>query len=238
METDTVLEVRDLSVQFGAFEALRHISFRVRRAEAVAIIGPNGAGKTLLFRSLLGLQPHGGDVQWQRGVKVGYVPQKLLVPRDAPITVREFFLLKSPRFWRPPAAFTAHLGHELGLVGLNDSVLPRPLGALSGGEMQRLLIAWAMLKHPEVLLLDEPTAGVDVGFEESLYGMIHDVQSQRGTAVILISHDLSVVYRYAQNVLCLNRRIACQGPPALVLNAETLAQVYGEAAYHLHREDT
>jgi ABC-type Mn2+/Zn2+ transport system ATPase subunit len=234
MEPDTILEVQDLSVQFGAFGALRNISFRVRRGEALAIIGPNGAGKTLLFRSLLGLQPHTGEVIWRSGVKVGYVPQKLLVPRDAPITVREFFLLKSPRFWRPPAAFTAHFGHELGLVGLNETVLPRPLGALSGGEMQRIMIAWAMLKHPDVLLLDEPTAGVDIGFEESLYGMIHDVQSQRGTTVILISHDLSVVYRYAQNVLCLNKQVACQGPPSLVLDAKTLAQVYGEAGFYQH----
>ena len=100
--------------------------------------------------------------------------------------------------------------------------------------MQRLLMAWAMLQHPGVLLLDEPTAAVDAGFEETVYAVLHRVQQERGTALLLISHELSVVYRYAQRVLCLNKSVVCQGPPLETLNPAALAKLYGEAGLYQH----
>ena len=100
-----------------------------------------------------------------------------------------------------------------------------------------MLIAWAMLRQPDVLLLDEPTAGVDAGFEDTIYAVLRRFQIERGTALLLISHDLSVVYRYAQRVLCLNRRVVCKGPPLEVLNPAALATVYGEPAYYRHEHD-
>lgn len=234
MEKDVVLEVKNLSVTLDSEEVLWGISFAVKKGEALAVIGPNGAGKTVLFRALLGLVPHTGELRWERGINIGYVPQKFLLDSSIPLTVQEFFLLKSPHFWFPPENFIKHLGHELELVGLSGKVLSSPLGELSGGQLQRILVSWAMLDHPDVLLFDEPTAGIDVGAEETIYNIMHRLQDERGTTVLLISHDLNVVYRYAQNVLCINRRMICHGLPQDVLNPKELAGVYGEGGFYHH----
>jgi len=234
MTDDIVLRVEDLSVTLDNQPVLQHISFTLRQGEALAVIGPNGAGKTVLFRTLLGLLPGSGQVQWSPDVKIGYVPQRFSVDRSAPISTMEFFLLQSPGFWRPSAAFTAQLEQELKGMGLNRRVLGKALGELSGGETQRVLIAAALLDKPSVLLLDEPTAAVDAGFEETVYALLHRVQTERGTALLLISHDLSVVYRYAQRVLCLNKTVVCQGSPVEALNPQALATLYGESSFYHH----
>lgn len=234
MIADTMLAVTNLSVVLEGIQILSDISFTVRQGEAVAVIGPNGAGKTVLFRAILGLLPHTGTVIWRAGTTIGYVPQKFSVDRSAPVTVLDFFLLQSPNFWRPGTEFIRHLDHELALVGLDRGILQKNLGALSGGQMQRLLIAWAMLRHPQMLLLDEPAAGVDAGFQDSLYSLIHRVQTERGTTVLQISHDLSVVYRYAQQVLCLNKSVVCRGSPVEALTPEALASLFGQPGYYRH----
>jgi zinc transport system ATP-binding protein len=149
----------------------------------------------------------------------------------------EFFLLQSPSFWRPSTDFSGHLDHELTLVGLDRAILHKNLGELSSGQTQRLLVAWAMLLHPGVLVLDEPTAGVDIGFEETIYSLIRRVQTERGTTVLLISHDLSVAYRYAQKVLCLNKSVVCQGPPVEALKPEALSILDGDTGYFRHDTD-
>ena len=231
---ENILAVTGVSVTLDGAPVIRNVTFTVQPGEAVAVIGPNGAGKTVLFRALLGLLPHTGTVRWRPDATIGYVPQRFSVERSAPITAMEFFLLQSGRFWKPSAAFFDHLDHELALVGLERSVLRKRLGELSGGETQRLLIAWAMLRHPDALLLDEPAAGVDLGFEDNLYALLHRVQADRGTALLLISHDLSVVYRYAQHVVCLNKSVVCQGRPVDALNPGALAALYGESGYYHH----
>jgi zinc transport system ATP-binding protein len=237
MNETIILTVEGLSVTLDGIQILRNVSFTVRQGEALAVIGPNGAGKTVLFRALLGLLPHEGLVRWLPDTRIGYVPQRFSVERSAPITAMEFCLLKAPNFWRPRAAFIRQLHDEITLMGLDRSVLQKKLGELSSGQTQRLLIAWAMLQQPDVLLLDEPTAGVDAGFEDTIYSVIRRVQSERGTTVLLISHDLSVVYRYAQHVLCLNTTVVCQGSPIEALNPEALALLYGAAGYYRHDPD-
>jgi|SRR5215469_1123935 len=234
MGPETILSVEDLGVTIDGARILHDVSFTLGQGEALAVVGPNGAGKTVLFRALLGLLPHSGIVQWREGLKIGYVPQRFSVDPSAPISAKEFFLLQSASFWRPTAAFIEHLDCELTLMGLDRSVLSKSLGELSGGETQRLLMAWAMLQHPGVLLLDEPTAAVDLGFEETVYAVLHRVQEERGTALLLISHDLNVVYRYAQRVLCLNKTVVCQGPPVETLNQPALTTLYGEAGLYQH----
>lgn len=234
MTDDIVLTVEDLSLSLDGQPVLQNVSFTLKQGEALAVIGPNGAGKTVLFRSLLGLLPYTGKVRWRPDVKIGYVPQRFSVDRSAPISAMEFFLLQSPNFWRPGAAFRHRLDQELKLMGLDRRVLRKALGELSGGETQRVLIASALLEKPSVLLLDEPTAAVDAGFEETVYALLHRVQMERGTALLLISHDLSVVYRYAQRVLCLNKNVVCQGTPVDALNPQALATLYGEASFYHH----
>jgi len=234
MADTTVLTVEDLSVTLDDLPILHDVSFTLKQGEACALIGPNGAGKTVLFRALLGLVPYTGLVRWRPDVKIGYVPQRFSIDRSAPISAMEFFLLQSPNFWRPGAAFRDQLDQELKSMGLGPGVLRKGLGELSGGETQRVLIASALLQKPSVLLLDEPTAAVDAGFEETIYALLHRVQMERGTALLLISHDLSVVYRYAQRVLCLNKSVVCEGPPVEALNPQALATLYGEASFYQH----
>jgi zinc transport system ATP-binding protein len=236
-DNETVLEARHVSVTYGAEKVLDDVSFTLKRGELATVLGPNGSGKTTLFRALLGLVPFAGSVHWRPGIKVGYVPQRFLIGRSMPVTVTEFFLLKSDRFWRPRRKFLAHLTHELDLVGLDVGVLARPLGRLSTGQLQRLLVAWAMIDHPDVLLFDEPAAAIDIGFSETIYQVMHRLTEERGTAILLISHDLHVVVRYAANVLCLNRRLLCQGPPAAVLTQEELKRLFGEVSVYPHGHD-
>lgn len=234
MEQNKILEVKNLSVVLDNQVILRDISFVVKRGEALAIIGPNGSGKTVLFHALFGLVPYQGEVRWQEGVRIGYVPQKFLLDKSMPVSVKEFFLLRSAQFWFPRYKFLEHLGHELNLFGLEKDILTKPMGELSGGQLQRVLISWAMLNHPDVLLFDEPTTGIDVGAEETIYNLMHRLQDERGTTIILISHDLNIVYRYAQQVLCLNKKMVCHGPPAKVLNPEDLVRLYGEGGFYHH----
>lgn len=234
MADESILKVEHLSVTLDEVEVLHGISFDLNQGQAVAVIGPNGAGKTVLFRTLLGLIPHTGTIIWKPGINIGYVPQRFSVDRSAPITAMEFFLLQSRQFWRPSSWFIDHLDEELKLVGLDKTILKKILGELSGGQTQRVLIAWALLGNPDVLLLDEPTAGVDIGFEHSVYELLHRVQTERGTTLLLISHDLNVVYRYTQHVVCLNKNVICQGRPVDTLSPAALGTLYGESAYYVH----
>jgi zinc transport system ATP-binding protein len=238
MDQNTILEVLDCSVVLDGQELLVGISFAVRKGEALAVIGPNGAGKTLLIRALLGLVPFSGTVNWQTGLRIGYVPQKFPVDKTVPLTVREFFLLKAKGFWIPDHTFLEHLSHELSLVGLSQEILDRPVGELSGGQLQRLLIGWAMVDHPEVMLFDEPTAGIDVGFEETVYHLLQRLQKERNTTILLVSHELNIVYRYADQVLCLNRQMVCHGKPHEVLHPQDLARLFGEGGFYEHHAET
>jgi zinc transport system ATP-binding protein len=233
---ERILEVGHLSVTLDGKQILHNISFSLNQGEALAIVGPNGAGKTVLFRALLGSAPYTGDIRWKDGIKIGYVPQRFAVDKNIPLTVREFFLLKAPRFWFPPRGFMRHVSHELSAGGLTRSILRQQLSELSGGELQRVLISWAMVGHPSVLLFDEPTAGIDVGAEETTYDLIRRLRRERHTACILISHDLHVVSTYAEHVLSINREMIAYGSPQEVLSRRGLSKLYGTGTVVHHLE--
>ncbi len=225
------LEVEGLTVRLGRTTILRDLSFTVPEGSALAVIGPNGSGKTVLFRSLIGALPRGGTVRWAPGTRVGYVPQKLDIERDLPITGRDFLDAKAAI----AGASAGDARRALELVSLPASAADQPIGTFSGGQFQRLLLAFALMGRPTVLLFDEPTAGVDEPGEERLYEMIRRVQEAERLTLLLISHELSVVYRYATNVLCLSRDAPCFGPPEEMLTPERIAQVYGTPLkYHHH----
>jgi len=230
----TILHVFNLKVELNKQTILQKISFDVGEDETIAVIGPNGAGKTTLFRALMGLVPYEGAVDWTPGVKIGYVPQKLSVSSDIPLTTKEFFALKDSN--------THEMERVLHTVGFDidkdksKKILGQKLGLLSGGELQKILIAWALIGHPDILLFDEPTSGVDVSSEGTIYSLLHHLQHEEKMSVILISHELQIVYRYATKVICLNKESICFGPPDVVMDKENLQKLFGSDVgfYHHH----
>ena len=228
MKEDILLSVSNLKVKLNNHLILSDISFEVRRDDTMAIIGPNGAGKSVLFRTILGLLPHEGVVKWSPSVKIGYVPQKLYIAKDIPLTVAEFLSFKESNFDK--------ILQVLGQVGFGkrENILKMKLGVLSGGELQRILIAFAVMGNPNVLLFDEPTSGVDLSGEETVYQLISKLQAEKDLTIIFISHELEVVYKYAATVLCLNKEKVCFGPPRKVIDKENLEKLYGEDI-HLYR---
>ncbi len=218
------LEVRQLGVRFGDVEIIRDLSFSVARGSSLAIIGPNGSGKTVLLRALIGAIRHTGTVTWADGTRIGYVPQKLDLERDLPVTGRDLLGARM----RLASASDDAISSALARVDLPVDVLRKPIGTLSGGQFQRLLVACALVASPTVLLLDEPTAGIDEPGQVRLNESVRRLQVEHGVTVLLISHDISVVFRYASDVLCLSRDHRCFGLPRQVLTPEVLAEIYGE----------
>ena len=228
---DHVLEVNHLSIRFGKLEVLSDLSFDVPKGSSLAVIGPNGAGKTVLFQALIGSLPSEGAIRWAPEVRIGYVPQKLDFDRDVPITGMDFLQARSP----VTRDSNVEIRQVLDLVGVTTEVSKRTIGVLSGGQFQRLLLAFALLGNPSVLLLDEPTAGIDEPGQRLLNDLVHRLQEERSLTVLFISHELAVVHRYATNVLCLGRRRACFGPPREMLTRDLLEEIYGTpVGYHVH----
>jgi len=220
---DRLLSVRDLHVAFGNRVVLDDLSFEVDSGDCLAIIGPNGAGKTVLLKALQHLVPFGGEVDWSKDAHLGYVPQRVPADRQLPLRVGELLDAKV-RFLHLDKKETEQASAEL---EFSPEFADAALGTLSGGQFQKALIAFALLGNPNVLLFDEPTASLDELSEERIYELIHKLQGQRGITVILVSHDLSVVYRYASRVLCLGKGKLCMGPPKEILTPEMLEEVYG-----------
>lgn len=233
-ENEKILEVKDLTVSFGDFNVFQGVSFELARGEALALVGPNGSGKTVMFRALLGLTPYQGVVSWTKGIKIGYVPQKLFIDSQFPISVEDFFKFKTKSKEAIAQALNS-VGFPGAFGELKHNFLNKKMGALSGGQLQRVLIAWSIINKPDILLFDEPTSGIDVGGEETIYNLLHKLQSHSPLAIILISHDLNIVYKYADKVLCLNKEMICYGPPHEVLDPASLSKLYGgETKFYQH----
>jgi ABC-type Mn2+/Zn2+ transport system ATPase subunit len=237
-----VLEVENLTVQLDGSVILEEITLSVEQGEMVALIGPNGAGKTTLLKAVLGLLPvqrgvvrlFGRPLQelGQERARLGYVPQRLEIDRAIPVTVQELLAINTPRaLYRLDTARCALAEVDA------ERLLPRRVGELSGGELQRVLIAMNLLRDPLLLFLDEPATGIDREGERLFYDVIEHLRTDRRMAVVMVSHDISVVYRYASRVLCINRRLMCQGKPGDILNDDTLERLYGHAtAVYEHRD--
>jgi zinc transport system ATP-binding protein len=225
------LDVSHLSVSFGDTRILDDLTFRVESGTSLAIIGPNGSGKTVLFKALIGTLPAAGLVRWAPGTRIGYVPQKLDIERDLPLTGQEFLRAKADVLHGP----SDEVARVLALVGLPADAAALPIGTLSGGQFQRLLVAFALMGRPSVLLFDEPTAGVDEPGEQGIFALFRRLQQEDGLTVLFISHDLSLVHRSADKVLCLSRWHTCYGEPVEILTPERLQAVYGTPVkFYLH----
>lgn len=229
---NTLLQVENLAVAFGDQKIIENVSFEVSPEEVVAIIGPNGAGKSVLLKTLLGIIPKtSGEITWAPTVKVGYLPQRFQVDKYLPMRVEEFLNLQTNPEYKPREAMK--------LVGLSADFGAKNLAHLSAGEMQKVLLVWALMTKPNILLFDEPTENVDVVSQESIYTLLHHLQDALNIAIIIVSHDLHVVYRYANEVLCLNKKMICQGVPHEVLTTAKLGELYGDHAFfhhhHIHK---
>lgn len=217
-QDDYILRISNLSVKFPNESVLDDVSFQLRKGTTLAIIGPNGAGKSTLFRALLNLIPYTGKVEWAGKVKIGYVPQKLSVS-DIPISVKEFLSFKG----------TSNIEDPLGKVGLDSKeTMSKTLGILSGGQLQRVLIAWAIIDKPNVLLFDEPTAGVDLDSEEAIYKMLSGLKKENEITILLISHDIHIVREYSDNMLALNKCVTFFGESKQIMNPDLQRMIYGE----------
>lgn len=228
---EPILRVKNLRVAFGDLEIFKNLEFNIEKGETAAIIGPNGSGKTVLARALIGTIPFEGEIDWSPNSKIGYVPQIIELDRNLTLTLEDFLMLKVNIFELPRYA----LKEAISLVHLSEARLKIPLPYLSGGELQRAFIAFALIGSPNVLLFDEPTAGVDLPGEEQIYQTLHHLQDIQNLTLIFISHDLNIVYRYADKVICLNRALFCFGTPKETLTPQILDQLYGsKVMHHIH----
>ena len=217
-DNEYILKVSDLAVKIQNQPLLDHLNFNVKKGTTLAILGPNGAGKTILFRTLLNLVPHTGSIEWMEKVKIGYVPQYITVS-DIPMTVKEFLSISGK----------VDLENALKKVRLNDlNILNKRIGALSGGQLRRVLIAWALNDNPSVLLLDEPTTGVDMDSEEPIYLMLNEIKKAQKITIFLITHNIHIVQEYADDLLALNKCVTFCGPSAEIGKPEIQRQIYGE----------
>ncbi len=216
----SLLAAHGVTVRFGGEPVLSDVSLAIEPGEIVTILGPNGSGKSTLLRALLGILPlSAGSVSRAEGLRLGYVPQKLSIDRSMPMTVRRFLSL-------PVRVGDAEATAALARVGL-PGLEARQMAGLSGGQFQRVLLARALLSAPQLLILDEPTQGLDQPGEAGFYRLIEEVRRETGAAILMVSHDLHVVMAASDRVICLNGHICCQGSPVVVSNAPEYRALFG-----------
>ena len=229
----SLIAAEHVCVRYGANEVLHDVSLRIEPKEIVTILGPNGSGKSSLLRALLGIVPVAeGRILRQPGLRIGYVPQKLAIDRTMPITVRRFLSLPT----RVSDAAADQALQRVGMAGQSRAQMT----SLSGGQQQRVLLARALLGAPQVLMLDEPTQGLDQPGEAAFYRLIEEVRAETGAAVLMISHDLHVVMAASDRVICLNGHICCEGTPRVVSTAPEYRALFGlgtQGALALYRHE-
>lgn len=235
----TLVSLENISVSFGQRRVLSDVSLSLRPGRILTLLGPNGAGKSTLVRVVLGLvAPDEGVIKRDRNLRIGYVPQKLHLDATLPLTVSRFMRLR-------PGARKADILPALKRVQAGH-LIDAPMQKLSGGETQRVLLARALLNAPQLLVLDEPTQGVDVNGQVALYDLIDKLRQELSCAVLMVSHDLHLVMAKTDDVLCLNHHICCSGTPEVVSTHPEFIAMFGPRGaeqlgiyrhHHNHRHD-
>ena len=215
-----LVTVENLDIRYGSNTVLSGVDLVIEPGEIVTIVGPNGSGKTSLLRALVGaVPPAKGRIVRSRGLRLGYVPQRLHVDRTLPITVERFLRL-------PRRRSRADCREALDRAGVPE-LAGRQMSGLSGGQFQRVLLARALLDRPHLLLLDEPTQGLDQPGSAAFYRLIAEVRRETGAAIVMNSHELHVVMAASDRVICLNGHVCCEGTPEVVSSAPEYRALFG-----------
>ena len=232
------IDVHHLSVSYGENKVLDNISFQIPVGNVAAIIGPNGSGKTTLLKAILGLidvdqgsiSVFGNKLKKQRDL-IGYVPQKFEFDLNFPITVEEFMGLASKK--SQPALV---IEEKIKEVGLTPMILQKQLGELSGGQLQRILIAEALFNEPKILILDEPAAGIDIAGEKMFHDIIDHINKDHDTTVLIVSHDMAFVSKVVDQVICINKTLICSDAPKIAMTEKNLKKVFEDVnlSHHEH----
>ncbi|SHH46137.1 metal ABC transporter ATP-binding protein [Cognatishimia maritima] len=229
----SLLSTQNMSVSLGGHVALRNVDFAISAGEIVTVVGPNGSGKSTLLKALIGaVRASEGKVTRKPGLRIGYVPQRLHIDPTLPLTVRRFLSL-------PHKRAEDDIAFALARVGASD-LDDKQMYSLSGGQFQRVLLARALLEKPEILILDEPTTGLDQPGSAALYSLIEDLRRETGAAVLMVSHELHVVMSASDRVVCLNGHVCCHGAPDIVASAPEYRALFGtgtHGALALYRHD-
>ena len=215
-----LIEVQNLCVGYGNKEVLRNVNLSLSKNEIVTIVGPNGSGKTTLFKSIIGSTTiSSGRVLIKPNLKIGYVPQVLNIDRSLPLTVERFLSLEN----------RTHKREALSAEQVLDSndLLSKQISTLSAGQLQRVLLARALVNEPDALLLDEATRGLDQPGSAAFYRKIEEIRNTTGCAILMISHDLHVVMSASNRVICLNGHVCCQGEPQSVASSPEYKAMFG-----------
>ncbi len=236
--SDLLINAERICVSLHGKRILDKVDLQVHRGEIVTLIGPNGAGKSTLVRVILGLlKADSGTVTHARNTRIGYMPQRLSIDSVLPLTVKRFLTLAHK-------CSTQTLIETLTEVGA-EALLDAPMQTLSGGETQRVLLARAMLRSPDILILDEPVQGVDITGQDELYRLISEIRRRHGCGILMISHDLHLVMSATDKVFCLNRHVCCSGHPDSVRVDPNYVALFGKAPvlmpyshHHDHSHDT
>lgn len=225
-----LIELHGVSKAFGGQPVLDEITLQLERAAITTLIGPNGAGKSTLVRVILGLLKPDRGVRISRANSIGYMPQRLHVDQTLPLSLLRFMTLAHRD--------SSHCRATLERVGLAGETLQQPIHQLSGGQLQRAMLARAIVHRPELLVLDEPVQGLDIAGQSALYRLIDELVAELNCAVLMVSHDLHVVMSASHQVICLNGHICCQGMPEQVRSDPSYLGIFGPAtAIYNHHHD-
>lgn len=234
-----IIELKKVNFNYGDLPILEDVSFSIKKGDMVALIGPNGSGKTTLVKNIIGLlKPKSGEIliNGEKAIdnidKIGYVPQRFEFDRNTPITLNEFLSLEK---CGKDGHDCKNIDSYLDKVDL-ASYKNKRLSSLSGGQFQRAMIARALLHEKEILIFDEPSTGIDLAGEKTVYDLISLANKENKVTCLIVSHDLSVVSSFTKKVICINKKIICQGSPNKIINPKTLEELYGVkiGLYHSH----
>lgn len=225
-----LITLEKINVRIDERDILKNVDFSLQEKEIVTLIGPNGAGKSTLIKIILGIiQPNSGKILSHKQLKLAYVPQKFNPSHSLPLRVKDLLNLE-----KCDKAIKAEIIRDTGITKLQDSKVQQ----LSGGERQRVLLARALLRQPNVLVLDEPMQGLDIQSEAELYDYVRSLPDRYGCSVLIVSHDLQWVMQGTQRVICLNKHICCSGLPESIKNHPEYLALFGtNRAFYQHHHD-